>query len=347
MICSTDNKFKKAIKWMVGPALMVLLSGCYVPHEAATVEDGKKVYEQDPLPYFDTDYQISPGDRLEVTYHVDVEQKDRYEIAIGDQIRIEFYHYPQMDRTLNVRPDGRVTVPYKGDIMAAGRTPMELSAAVNEIYSDFLTMPQSTVSLIRYGAKIRELKEAIRTAPRGQSREAVVQSDGTVSLPLLSAIKVAGKSINQASDAINLEYEKSVPGMFTSTAILQATGNRVYVFGAVQRPGFYQLNGPTSVLQSVALAGGFADFGEAGSTLLISRDEFNRPVGRLVDLASVLSSGNSGQDYFVRQSDVVFVPTTTLGRAALVGDAIRRMIPVNLGFTYTLDDTVDLIGPNQ
>jgi len=346
MICSTDNKFKKAIKWMTGPALLLLLSGCYVPHEAATIEDSKQVYKQDPLPYYDTDYRLSPGDRIEVTYHVDVEQKDRYEIAIGDQIRIEFYHYPQMDRTLNVRPDGRVTVPYKGDIMAAGRTPMELSAAVNELYSDFLTMPQSTVSLIRYGAKIRELKEAIRTAPRGQSREAVIQSDGTVNLPLLSGIRIAGMSINQATEEINNAYDKTVQGMFTSAAILEATGNRVYVFGAVQRPGYYQLTGPTSVLQAVGLAGGFADFGEAGSTLLISRDEFNRPVGRLVDLASVLSTGNSGQDYFVRQSDVVFVPTTPLGRAALVGDAIRRMIPVNLGFTYTLDDTVDIVGPN-
>lgn len=346
MICSTDTKLVKALKWLMGSALLILLSGCYVPHEPAVIENKQQVYKEDPLPYYDKDYQISPGDRLEVTYHVAVEQQDRYNIAIGDQIRIEFYHYPQMDRTLNVRPDGRVTLPYKGDIMAAGRTPMELSAAVNETYSDFLTMPQSTVSLIRYGAKIRELKEAIRTAPRGQSREAVVQADGRISLPLLPSIMVAGKSINQISDVINEEYSNMVQGMFTSTALLEATGNRVYVFGAVRTPGFYQINGPTTVLQTIGLAGGFAAYGEAGSTLLISRDEFNRPVGRLVDLASVLSSGNSGQDYFVQQSDVVFVPTTTLGRAALVGEAIRRMIPVSLGFTYTLDDSVDVIKPN-
>lgn len=327
-------------------AALLLLNGCYVAHKPADIEDGQQVYEQDVLPYYDMSYQISPGDTLEVTYHVDVDQKDRYEIAIGDQIRIEFYHYPQMDRTLNVRPDGRVTVPFKGDIMAAGLTPEELAADVDELFSDFLTQSKSTVSLIRYGAKIRELKEAIRTAPRGQSRTALVQPDGRITLPLLEPIRVAGKAIQQVSTEVNEAYTEKVQGMFTSTSILEATGNRVYVSGAVKRPGFYQLRGPTTVLQAVTLAGGFDEYAQTSSTLLISRDEYNRPVGRLIDLSSVLSSGNIGQDRFVQQSDVVFVPTTTLGRAALIGASIRRMIPVNLNFSYSLDDNIDLFKPN-
>jgi protein involved in polysaccharide export with SLBB domain len=332
----------------VTSALLALsfLSGCYVAHKPAEIENGQQVYEQDALPYYDMAYQISPGDTLEVTYHVDVELKDRYEIAIGDQIRVEFYHYPQMDRTLNVRPDGRITVPFKGDVMAAGLTPEELSADIDELYSDFLTQSKSTVSLIRYGAKIRELKEAIRTAPRGQSRTALVQPDGRITLPMLEPMRVAGKAIQQVSTEVNEAYEAQVQGMYTSTSILEATGNRVYVSGAVKKPGFYQLRGPTTVLQAVTLAGGFDDYAQTSSTLLISRDEYNRPVGRLIDLSSVLSSGNIGRDRFVQQSDVVFVPTTTLGRAALIGASIRRMIPVNLNFSYSLDDNIDLFKPN-
>lgn len=333
-------------KSAVSAAFALALAGCYVPHKAAELPDGPAVYQDDALPYYDTAYQISPGDSLEVTYHVDVTIKDEYFIAIGDQIRVEFYHYPQLDRTLNVRPDGFITVPYKGDIMAAGKTPPELAEDIDEAYADFLAQPAATVSLIRYGAKIRELKEAISTSARGQSRETLVQPDGKVRLPLLESLPVAGKSIDQAAQMINDAYSGVVQGMYTSTTVLEATGNRVYVFGAVRSPGFYQINGPTTVLQAIGLAQGFAEYGEASSTLLISRDEFNRPVGRIVDLAAVLSNGNMGIDRFVKQSDVIFVPTTTLGRAALVGESIRRMIPVNLGFSYALDDSIDIVGPN-
>ena len=345
----TATRTKLMSRAMGAAAALTLMAGCstYVPHEPATIEDGAKVYnETDALPYYDTGYQVSPGDTIEVTYHIDTEIKDRYDIAIGDQIRIEFYYYPQLDRTLNVRPDGRITVPYKGDVMAVGLTPEELSEKLNEVYSDFLTYNNATVSLIRYGAKIRELKEAIRTAPRGQSRSALVGPDGKISLPLLQGLRIAGLTVDQAAQKINEVYATKVQGMFTSAALIEATGNRVYVFGAVNDPGFYQFNGPTTVLQAVGLAGGFSSYAETSSTLLISRDEFNRPVGRLVDLAQILSSGNAGTDKFVKQSDVVFVPTSKLGRAALVGSAIRQMIPVNLSFSYAIDDTVDIVGPN-
>ncbi len=333
----------KKVVALLGVLAPVFMAGCYVPHKPAEIEDGKAVYDQQKLPYYDAGYLISPGDRVEVTYHVDIEQKENYQIALGDQIRVEFFHYPQLDRTVNVRPDGRVTLPHKGDIMAAGLTPMQLADAINDAYSDLLTKPSATVSLIRYGARIRELKEAIRTAARGQSRLALVQPDGKVNLPLLNGMRLAGLTIDQAADAVNDAYEKVVPGMFTSSTLFEVTGNRVYVFGAVRSPGYYQLQGPTTVLQAVGLAGGFANFGQTDSTLLISRDEFNRPVGRLVDLEAVLDEGNIGRDLFVKQSDVIFVPTTTLGRAALIGERIRRMIPVNLSFSYALDDAVDYV----
>ncbi|MGB0466844.1 MAG: polysaccharide biosynthesis/export family protein [Pontibacterium sp.] len=339
------KKLKKAKNLLVllYAVLSVVLTGCYVPHKAAIIDDSKQIYQEQKLSYYDAGYLISPGDSLEVTYHVDIDQKDQYLIAIGDQVRVEFFHYSQLDRTLNVRPDGRLTLPYKGDLMAAGLTPMQLAAQINNTYADFLTRPGATVSLVRYGARIRELKEAIRTAARGQSRLALVQPDGRVNLPLLSGMRLAGLTIDQAAKAINDAYKPVVPGMFTSSTLLEVTGNRVYVFGAVRKPGLYQLQGPTSILQTIGMAGGFAQFGQTDSTLLISRDEFNRPVGRIVDLASVLGNGNIGNDLFVKQSDVIFVPTTRLGRAALIGESIRRMIPVNLSFSYSLSDDVDYV----
>ncbi len=321
--------------------LVALLSACsaYTPHPAAELEGGRQVYAEQVVSY-GRDYLLSPGDEIEVTYHVNEVQQEEYQLAIGDQIRVEFYHYPQLDRTLIVRPDGKITVPYKGDVPAVGLTPMALGQRVDALYADFLKYPKATVSLVRYGQRIRDLKDAIKTAPRGQSRLALVQPDGRVSLPLLPPLNVAGQTIDTAERTINKAYNQLIPGMFTSTALLTAKGNLVYVMGAVAKPGFYELRGPTTVLQGVALAGGFSPHAETASVLLITRDERQRAVGRLIDASAMLSSGNIGTDTLLRQADVVYVPNTRLAQTAIVFDFIRRFIPYSFVFSYSLQQDV-------
>ena len=303
----------------------------------------ERIYPGDNIEYFDAKYLISPGDQLEVTYHINTTQLDKYIIAIGDQIRVEFYSYPQFDRTLNVRPDGRVTLPYAGDLMAAGKTPMQVSKDVNKAYAKLLTNPHCTVSLIRYGERIRELKEAIKTAPRGQSRLALVQPDGRVSLPLLPPIMAGGHSLEQVSKVISHEYESIVPGIATSTALQSIQGNNVYVFGAVAKAGFYAMKGPTTVIQAIAMAGGFTPSDQRSNTVLITRDEHHRPVARVLDLKSALQLDNGGLDIFLRQADVVYVPTSFIGRASIIGENLRRMIPFDFGVFYNMGDTVDFV----
>lgn len=328
---------------------LLLLTSCYGSHrDAHELPDSRiEIHSADALPYYDNSYLLSPGDKVEVTYHVDLERKDNYTIEVGDQIRIEFFYYPQMDRTLNVRPDGRITIPYKGDHLAFGKTPEQLRAEIQSGYADLLREPTMTVSLIRYGASIRELKKAISTSTRGQSRLALIGPDGRIKLPLLpKGLLIAGKTIEQVADQVNEAYGGLIPGMYTTSALYEATGNQVYVFGAVRSPGYYNIKGPTTVLQAVALAGGHARDAKISNTLLISRDEFSRPVGRLIDLKDMLASGNIGKDIFIKQADVVYVPTTRLGRATLLGQTLRAMIPVNFSFTYGITDAVDLAKPN-
>jgi hypothetical protein len=48
----------------------------------------------------------------------------------------------------------------------------------------------------------------------------------------------------------------------------------------------------------------------------------------------------------VHQADVIFVPKTTLGRASIIGSLIRAMIPADLSFAYSLNDSVDVFTPN-
>ena len=305
----------------------------YTPHPPANIPGGKQTYK-DEVVYYGRDYLISAGDQIEVTYHVDVDLKEKYLLAIGDQMRVEFYFHPQLDRTLDVRPDGRVTLPYKGDIMAAGLTPSEFSHRIDEAYADFLNKPQATVTLIRYGQRIRALQDSIRTASRGQSKLALVQPDGKITLPLSPPLMVAGKTIDAAEREINEAYAKVIPGMHTSASLLEVKGNVIYVFGAVSKPGYYELRGPTSALQSIAIAGGFTPAAETSSVLLITHNEENQAVARLLNHKEILSNGNLSADVMLHQFDVVFVPNTWIGENAILGGFWKQIIPPALNITY-------------
>ncbi|HNU20644.1 MAG TPA: polysaccharide biosynthesis/export family protein, partial [Hydrogenophilus thermoluteolus] len=200
-------------------------------------------------------------------------------------------------------------------VSAAGKTPEELARDLDRLYSKLLTKPRSTVSLVRYGQRIRDLKEAIRTATRGQSRLTVVGPDGRITLPLIEPIFVAGKTIDEAQRAITAAYARVISGLNVSTLLLKATGNRAYVFGYVGRPNYVELIGPTTVTQAIAMAGGLDPRAEARTVLLITRDEANHPVGRVIDLNAILTTGNLGKDPILRQGDVIYVPNTRLADA--------------------------------
>ena len=47
-----------------------------------------------------------------------------YRLVVGDKLRIEVYKDPQLSQSLQIRPDGKITLPLVGDIVAAGQTPV-------------------------------------------------------------------------------------------------------------------------------------------------------------------------------------------------------------------------------
>ena len=70
-----------------------------------------------------------------------------YRLSAGDKLRIEVYKDAQLSQAVQVRPDGKITMPLIGDIPAVGRTSTELRDAINKALSegDFLADPTVTV----------------------------------------------------------------------------------------------------------------------------------------------------------------------------------------------------------
>src|SRR5215831_11947666 len=60
-----------------------------------------------------------------------------YRINPGDKLRIEVYKDNQLSQSVQVRPDGKVTLPLIGDIEAVGRSPIELRDAIGSALKEY------------------------------------------------------------------------------------------------------------------------------------------------------------------------------------------------------------------
>ena len=150
-------------------------------------------------------YKLSPGDVLEVMYHLSLTAEARdYQIGVNDELNVDFFYHPGINRTVVVRPDGKITLPIKGDFKAVGLKPLELASVVTEAYSDILNNPVVTISVNKYSSKLTELQKAITNSPRGQAKLATVSPDGNIYLPLLRGTRAAGKTVDQLKDVIAL-----------------------------------------------------------------------------------------------------------------------------------------------
>ena len=71
-----------------------------------------------------------------------------YRLVTGDKLRVEVYNQPQVSQTLQVRPDGKITLPLIGDVVAAGRTPTDLRDAITTSLVEYVKNPAVTVIVV-------------------------------------------------------------------------------------------------------------------------------------------------------------------------------------------------------
>jgi polysaccharide export outer membrane protein len=71
-----------------------------------------------------------------------------YRLVNGDKLRIEVYKDTQLSQSLQIRPDGKITLPLLGDITAAGRTSTELREAIAGSLKEYISNPVVTVIVV-------------------------------------------------------------------------------------------------------------------------------------------------------------------------------------------------------
>jgi polysaccharide export outer membrane protein len=122
-----------------------------------------------------------------------------YVIGVEDVLSLSVWKDPELSKLLNVRPDGKITVPLVGELQAAGKTPQQLSAAITEGLVKFVKEPIVTITV--------EQINSFKVYMIGQ-----VGKQGELSLKrrtrLLQAIAMAGGLSPYASKNIVLVREE-------------------------------------------------------------------------------------------------------------------------------------------
>jgi len=68
-----------------------------------------------------------------------------YRIQTSDQLDVKFFYSPELNESVIVRPDGRISLQLANEIMAAGLTPSELTEVLRKKYSAEIGKPEITV----------------------------------------------------------------------------------------------------------------------------------------------------------------------------------------------------------
>ena len=157
-----------------------------------------------------------------------------YRLTQGDKLRIEVYKDAQLSQNVQVRPDGKITLPLIGDLEANNATPLELRDTIAKSLKEYITNPTVTV------------------------------------------------------------------------IVVEALASKVYVMGEVTHPGTMELHGPTTILQALAMAGGFKEFANTKDVKVLRPKSGNGMETLRFNYKDMLNG--DAKPFYLRSGDTVVVP---------------------------------------
>lgn len=138
-------------------------------------------------------------------------------------------------------------------------------------------------------------------------RDVIVRPDGLISYPLVGDIPAAGLTLTELDRQVTERLNEFVRHPEVSVAIKRFGGTKVIILGEVKSAGVYTPSGLGSVLEVVALAGGFTDDAVRSRTILI-RGGLANPKPVRLNLAKAIYTGDQSQNPPLMPNDIVYVP---------------------------------------
>lgn len=139
------------------------------------------------------------------------------------------------------------------------------------------------------------------------SMDVPVRPDGFISLPLLDDVRAAGLTPIELRDVLRQRLAEFVASPVVSVIVMEVHSFTVSILGKVRQPGRYELRAPTTVLDLLALAGGFDEFSSPGDTYVL------RSAGQAYqripfDYSRAITAAGKSANVEVEPGDIIIVP---------------------------------------
>ncbi len=178
-------------------------------------------------------------------------------------------------------------------------TPKAVLEEANRPAKDFLLGPEDVLEVVVW--RNQDL-----------SRQVVVRPDGKISMPLIGDVPASGLTANELAYEISerLKTFKEYPTV--SVSVKEVNSYIVYLLGEVSKPGKYQLKSYTTVLQAVAMAGGFTAFASKNRIHVLRHnrngDGISHEMRIPVKYDELVSGTGTQGNFYLRSGDTIVVP---------------------------------------
>jgi polysaccharide export outer membrane protein len=142
--------------------------------------------------------------------------------------------------------------------------------------------------------------------------EAIVLAGGFSNAAAPSGVKVLRRAPDGKQETVSLDLAGAVPRdksyrLEDGDTVLVPRGNTFFVFGEVKKPGAYQLDKDTNVLEGITIAGGFTDKAAPGRTRVIRTTDRGQQTLN-IDMNDVIRRGQRDKAIRIIENDVIVVP---------------------------------------
>jgi polysaccharide export outer membrane protein len=139
------------------------------------------------------------------------------------------------------------------------------------------------------------------------SRAVIVRPDGKISLPLLNDVQAAGLTPMELRDVLSKQLVEYMPSPEVSVIVVEPKSFKVSVIGEVPKPGRYELRSWTTVLDMLALVGGFNQF-SARAKIFVLRPDGDKMKRVPFNYNKAVTEGGEQENFYLRSGDIVVVP---------------------------------------
>jgi polysaccharide export outer membrane protein len=140
------------------------------------------------------------------------------------------------------------------------------------------------------------------------SRQVPVRPDGMISLPLLGDVKASGLTPLQLQDLLTTDLKKYISDPQVTVIVTQVNSLSFNVVGEVLKPGYYPLTRRMTVLDAVAMAGGFRDFAKVKKIYVLRVEADGKEIRLPFNYKNVVKGKNASQNIELQPRDTLVVP---------------------------------------